>query len=117
MSATSDELMTIARAAADKVDIRSDVRQFPSFGDLEEQCEAEIDELLETLHDDEVFEAVDVQRQQELADTLMLALPEDKREQLDELIDNQTRQLWLNQEAAFHLGMAVGMRLAAGRRQ
>lgn len=117
MSATSDELMTIARAAADKIDIRTEVRQFPSFGDVEDQCEEELDELLATLHDDEVFEAVDVQRQQDLADTLIAALPEDKREMLDELIDNQTRQLWLNQEAAFHLGMAVGMRLATGRRQ
>jgi molybdopterin converting factor small subunit len=117
MPATSDELMAIARAAADKIDIHGEVRQFPSFGDVEEQCEAEFDELLETLHDDDVFEAVDVQRQQELADTLAASLPEDKREMLDELIDNQARQLWLNQDAAFHLGMAVGMRLASGRRQ
>jgi hypothetical protein len=117
MATTSDELMAIARAAADKIDVRTEARQFPSFGDVEEQCEAEFDELLETLHDDEVFEGVDVQRQQELADTLTAALPPDTRELLEELIDNQARQLWLNQEAAFHLGMAVGMRLAAGRRQ
>jgi hypothetical protein len=117
MAATSDELMTIARAAADKIDIRTDVRQFPSFGDVEEQCETEFDDLLETLHDDELFESVDVQRQQDLADALTAALPLEKRGLLDELIDNQARQLWLNQEAAFHLGMAVGMRLAAGRRQ
>ena len=117
MSVTSDELMTIARAAADKIDVINESRQYPSFGDVEEQCEAEFDELLETLHDDDVFEPVDVQRQQELADTLTAALPADKRELLEELIDNQARQLWLNQEAAFHLGMAVGMRLAGGRRQ
>jgi hypothetical protein len=117
MSVTSDELMMIARAAADKIDIDTELRQFPSFGDVEEQCESEFDELLETLHDDEVFEPVDVQRQQELADTLTAALPQDKRQLLDELVDNQARQLWLNQEAAFHLGMAVGMRLASGRRQ
>lgn len=117
MSATSDELMAIARAAADKIDVRTEARQFPSFGDVEDQCESEFDELLERLHDDEVFESVDVQRQQDLADTLTGALPQDKRELLDELIDNQARQVWLNQEAAFHLGMAVGMRLASGRRQ
>jgi hypothetical protein len=117
MSVTSDELMTIARTAADKIEVNTDARQFPSFGDVEDQCEAEFDELLETLHEDEVFEPVDVQRQQELADALTAALPPDKRELLDELIDNQSRQLWLNQEAAFHLGMAVGMRLGGGRRQ
>lgn len=116
MSATSDDLMAIARTAADKIDVTSE-RQFPTFGDVEDLCEAEFDELLETLHDDEVFEDVDVQRQQELADTLMAALPSEKRELLDELIDNQARQVWLNQEAAFHLGMAVGMRLAARRKQ
>jgi hypothetical protein len=117
MPATSEELMTIARAAADKIDIRTEVRQFPSFGDVEEQCESEFDELLETLHDDDVFESVDVQRQQDIAESLTASLPQEKRDLLDELIDNQARQLWLNQEAAFHLGMAVGMRLAAGRRQ
>lgn len=117
MSVTSDELMAIARHAADKIDVRTESRQFPSFGDVEEQCESEFDELLEALHEDEVFEAVDVQHQQELADRLTAALPQDKREMLEELIDNQARQLWLNQEAAFHLGMAVGMRLATGRRQ
>lgn len=112
MPATSDELMTIARDAADKIDIETETRQFPSFGDVEDQCEAELDELLETLHDDELFETVDVQRQQDLAEILMGALPPEKRELLDELIDNQASQLWLNQEAAFHLGMAVGLRLA-----
>jgi hypothetical protein len=84
MSVTSDELMSIARAAADKIEVHAESRLFPSFGDVEEQCETEFDELLETLHDDEVFEPVDVQRQQELADTVMAALPQDKRELLDE---------------------------------
>ena len=32
------------------------------------------------------------------------------------LVDNLARQVWVNQEAAFHLGMAVGLRLAEGRR-
>ena len=40
----------------------------------------------------------------------------DNEELVEELVDNQTRHLWLHQEAAFHLGMAVGLRLAQGRR-
>jgi len=27
-------------------------------------------------------------------------------------VDNQSRHVWLQQEAAFHLGLAVGLRLA-----
>ncbi|HEX2311535.1 MAG TPA: hypothetical protein VHH91_12560, partial [Vicinamibacterales bacterium] len=30
----------------------------------------------------------------------------------EDLVDNQAAQVWLQQEGAFHLGMAVGMRLA-----
>ena len=31
---------------------------------------------------------------------------------LEELVDNQAAQVWLQQEGAFHLGMAVGLKLA-----
>jgi hypothetical protein len=31
---------------------------------------------------------------------------------VESLIDNQAAQVWLQQEGAFHLGMAVGLRLA-----
>jgi hypothetical protein len=41
---------------------------------------------------------------------------EGEHELIEELVDNLARQVWLNQEAAFHLGMAVGLRLAEGRR-
>ena len=31
---------------------------------------------------------------------------------LEDLVDNQAAQVWLQQEGAFHLGMAVGLKLA-----
>ena len=34
---------------------------------------------------------------------------------VDELVDNQAAQVWLQQEGAFHLGVAVGLRLAKER--
>ena len=116
MSVTSDDLMNVARAAAERVDLSQEIRLFPSFSDVEEQCEPEFDELLGLLHDDEVFEPVSVERQEELVGTLQAAIPENAHALLDELIDNLSRQIWLNQEAAFHLGMAVGMRIAEARR-
>ena len=39
------------------------------------------------------------------------ALPEDKRALIVELADNHARHVWLQQEAAYHLGLAVGRRL------
>ncbi len=115
MSATSEDLMNVARAAADKIELSQKVRAFPSFGDVEEQCETEYDQLLGILHEDEIFEPVDLDRQEELVDAIRAVLPQDKHELLEELVDNHSRQVWLNQEAAFHLGMAVGMRVALGR--
>jgi hypothetical protein len=116
MGATSDDLMEIARAGAERLDLPGDRLRYPSFGDIEEQCVAEYDELLNLLHDDELFQPVDVQRQEELAQRLRALLGQENEELLEDLIDNQTRHLWLHQEAAFHLGMAVGLRLAQGRR-
>lgn len=115
MPATSEELMDIARAAADKIELSPEIPQFPSFGDIEDQCENEYEELLGVLHEDDVFEPVSMERQEELVETLQAALPADKRELVDELVDNHARHLWLNQEGAFHLGMAVGIRIAQGR--
>ncbi len=97
MGATSDDLMEIARAGAERIDLPAERVRYPSFADIEEQCSAEYDELLNALRDDELFAPADLQRQ-------------------EELVDNTARQLWMNQEAAFHLGMAVGLRLAQGRR-
>ena len=57
-----------------------------------------------------------MQRQEELVERLKAVVGEEHEEVLEELVDNLARQIWLNQEAAFHLGMAVGLRLAEGRR-
>ena len=116
MSATSDDLMDIARAGAERLDLPAVQVRYPSFGDIEEQCAVEYDELLNALHEDELFAPADVQRQEELVEKLKAIAGEDDEELVEELVDNQTRQLWLNQEAAFHLGMAVGLRIAQGRR-
>lgn len=116
MGATSDDLMGIARAGAERIDMPDERVRFPSFGDIEEQCAAEYDELLDLLHDDELFQTVDVQRQEELVERLKTLLDGAHDALIEELVDNQARHLWLHQEAAFHLGMAVGLRLAEGRR-
>ena len=116
--ATSDDLMDLAKAAADRIDLPDErVRWYPSFSDVEEQCATEYDQLLEALHEDELFQAVDVQHQEDLVERLKALLGEAHEEMLDDLVDNETRHLWLHQEAAFHLGMAIGLRLAHGRKQ
>jgi hypothetical protein len=116
MGATSDDLMDIARAGAERVDMPDNRVRYPSFGDIEEQCATEYDELLDALHEDELFAPADVQRQEEIVGMLKERLTEGDQELIEELVDNLARQIWLNQEAAFHLGMAVGLRLAEGRR-
>jgi hypothetical protein len=116
MSATSDDLMDIARAGAERIDMPDDRVRYPSFSDIEEQCAAEYDELLNVLHEDELFQPVDVQRQEEVVEKLKALAGEESEELVEDLVDNQTRHLWLHQEAAFHLGMAVGLRIAEGRR-
>lgn len=116
MGATSDDLMDIARAGAERIDMADNRVRYPSFGDIEEQCAMEYDELLEALHEDELFAPADVQRQEEIVQRLKELVDESDHELIEELVDNLARQIWLNQEAAFHLGMAVGLRLAEGRR-
>jgi|SRR5215203_4217710 hypothetical protein len=116
MGATSDDLMDIARAGAERVELSESRMGYPSFSDIEEQCATEYDELLDALHEDELFAPADVQRQEEIIQHLKEVVGEQDRELLEELVDNLARQIWLNQEAAFHLGMAVGLRLAEGRR-
>ena len=111
---TADELMDLARACADKLDL-SDARVLPSLEDVEEQCEAEYAELLDVLQDDDVFGSVDLDRQQELTDRIEEALPESNRGLLEELLEQHTRQVWLLQEAAYHVGLAVGLRMAGGK--
>lgn len=116
MGATSDELMDIARAGAERIEMPDNRVRYPSFSDIEEQCATEYDELLEALHDDELFAPADVQRQEDIVQRLKELVDEHDHELVEELVDNLARQIWLNQEAAFHLGMAVGLRLAEGRR-
>ena len=114
--ATSDDLMDLARAGAERIDMPDNRVRYPSFSDVEEQCAAEYDELLNALHDDELFAPADVQRQEEIVQRLKELVDESDYGLIEELVDNLARQVWLNQEAAFHLGMAVGLRLAEGRR-
>jgi hypothetical protein len=116
MGATSDELMDIARAGAERIDLPDESVRYPSFSDIEESCATEYDELLNLLHEDELFQPVDVQRQEEVVEKLKALVGPQNEELVEDLVDNQTRHLWLHQEAAFALGMAVGLRLAEGRR-
>lgn len=109
--------MAIARAGADKVAIEGAARTFPSFSDIEDQCEDEYGELLDVLHEDELFEPVSLERQEELVKQIKQAIGDGQRKLVDDLVDNLSRHTWLHQEAAFHLGMAVGLRIALGRRQ
>jgi hypothetical protein len=110
---TSDELMRLARACAERITPPRKSRQFPSFSEVEEQCEEEYEDLLAVLHDDEVYRSADLGVQEQLVQAIRAALPELRHVLLEELVDNQAAQVWLQQEGAFHLGMAVGLKLAA----
>lgn len=112
---TSDELLHLAEACADKLDLDGKVRHVPSFSDAEEQCEDEYEELLQAVHEDELFAPVDIQRQEELVEQIAAALPEEQRMLIIELADNHARHVWLQQEGAYHLGLAVGQRLKIRR--
>lgn len=111
---TADELMELARVCADKLDL-SDGRRLPSLEDVEEQAGDDYEELLDLLQEDEVFGAVDPDRQQELTGRIEEALPESQRAMVEELADQHMRQVWLLQEAAYHVGLAVGLRLAGAK--
>jgi len=112
---TSDELLALAERCAEKLELDGQLRHVPSFSDVEEQCEDEYEELLEAIHDDELFAPVDIQRQEQLVEQIAAALPEDKRMLIVELADNHARHVWLQQEGAYHLGLAVGRRLRLRR--
>ena len=113
--ATSDELLELADKCADKLDLDGKVRYVPSFSDAEVQCEDEYEELLQAIHEDELFAPVDIQLQETLVEQIAAALPEDKRTMIVELADNHARHVWLQQEGAYHLGLAVGRRLKTRR--
>ena len=110
---TSEELLVLAEACATKLEVDGKIRHIPSFSDAEEQCEEEYEDLLQTIHEDELFAPVDIQRQEELVEKIAAALPEDKRMMIVELADNHARHVWLQQEGAYHFGLAVGRRLRA----
>ena len=109
---TSDDVMQLAEACAARVSLPRRGRRYPSFADVEEQCADEYEDLLGLLHEDDVFAPADLERQEELVRTVQVALPEHLQKLIDELVDNQAAQVWLQQEGAFHLGIAIGLRLA-----
>ena len=108
---TSNELLELADECAAKLELEGTVRHLPSFSDAEDQCEDEYENLLQAIHEDELFAPVDIQRQEELVEQIAAALPEEKRLLIVELADNHARHVWLQQEAAYHLGVAVGQRI------
>ena len=116
MTATSNELLELAKACAARVDLPANLSRYPSFSEVEEQCEAEYEELLGVMHEDEVFEPVDLERQQRIVDELGAELTEDQKALLDELTDNYARHTWLQQEGAYYVGLALGLRAAANQR-
>src|SRR5919107_4047741 len=112
---TSDELLELAERCAEKLELDGKMRHVPSFSDAEEQCEAEYDTLLEAIHEDELFAPVDIGRQEQLVEEIAAALPEEQRMLIVELADNHARHVWLQQEGAYHLGLAVGRKLRLRR--
>ena len=108
---TSDELLELAERCASKIALDAEVRRVPSFSDAEEACEDEYEDLLIAIHEDELFAPVDIQRQEQLVEQIAAALPEDTRTLIVELADNHARHVWMQQEGAYHVGVAVGRRL------
>jgi hypothetical protein len=108
---TSEDLLELAERCAARLALDGSLRHVPSFSDAEEQCEDEYEALLNAVHEDEVFAPVDLQRQEELVEQIAAALPEAARMLIVELADNHARHVWLQQEGAYHLGLAVGRRL------
>src|SRR4026208_530329 len=108
---TSDELLEPANMCATKLEQHGYLRHVPSFSDAEEQCETEYETLLQAIHEDELFAPVDIQRQEQLVEQIAAALPEDKRGVIGGVGGNHARHVWLQQEGAYHVGLAVGHRL------
>jgi hypothetical protein len=108
---TSEELLELAERCADKLALDGKLRHIPSFSDAEDQWEEEYEELLQAIHEDELFAPVDIQLQEQLVEQIAAALPEEKRMLIIELADNHARHVWLRQEGAYHVGLAVGRKL------
>ena len=112
---TSEELLELANQCASKLEIDGTLRHVPTFSDAEDHFEDEYEELLQAIHEDELFAPVDIQRQEELVEQIAAALPEDKRTLIVELADNHARHVWMQQEGAYHVGIAVGRKLRLRR--
>src|SRR5919108_1214806 len=112
---TSEELIELADQCASKLELDGMLRHVPSFSDAEDQFGDEYEDLLQAIHEDELFAPVDIARQEELVEQIAAALPEDKRMMIVELADNHARHVWLQQEGAYHLGLAVGQKLRLRR--
>lgn len=112
---TSEELLELADDCARKLELDGAVRHVPSFSDAEEQFEDEYEALLQAIHEDELFAPVDIQRQEELVEQIAAALPEHTRALIVELADNHARHVWMQQEGAYHVGLAVGRKLRLRR--
>src|SRR6185503_513520 len=110
MMPTNEELIELADQCAAKLELDGALRHVPSFSDAEDQFGDEYEELLQAIHEDELFAPVDIQRQEELVEQIA-ALPEDKRTLIVELADNHARHVWMQQEGAYHVGLAVGRKL------
>lgn len=108
----SEDLLQLARTAAARMDLTPDLRFAPTFALAEEVCGDDYEQMLQLLHEDEVFAPVDLDRQERAVDAIKAALTADQQALVDDLVDNQSRHVWLQQEAAFHLGLGVGLRLA-----
>ena len=108
---TSDDVMQLAEACAARVICRGGgaIRASPRW---RSSAPEEYEDLLGYIHEDELFAPADLDRQEELVRTIQVALPEHLQALVDELVDNQAAQVWLQQEGAFHLGVAIGLRLA-----
>src|SRR5215210_2767161 len=112
---TSEELLELAERCASKLELDGKMRHVPSFSDAEERCEDEYEDLLQAIHEDELFAAVDIQRQEQLVEQIAAALPEETRMLIVELADNHARHVWMQQEGAYHVGVAVGKKLRLRR--
>ena len=107
----SDELLDLANRCASKLELDGVLRHVPSFSDVEQVCDDEYEELLQAIHEDELFAPVDIGRQEQLVEQIAAALPEDQRMLIIELADNHARHVWMQQEGAYHVGVAVGRKL------
>jgi hypothetical protein len=113
--ATPDELHELADLCADQIARVGAARHVPSFSDAEEHCEREYEALLDAIHEDELFAPVDIARQESLVEQIAAGLPEALRTLIVELADNHARHVWMQQEGAYLLGLAVGRKSRAVR--